>query len=123
MLAGALTHHEGALRASLRAVYGITDVRNPGCSLTELADYAAHLPAGCPLWLAIGGPAAWSSEVHALMAVEFRLRVLAWQKTDDGRRGINAPQPEEPPRYAHEVAAEEARTLNRVEKYLAQTRR
>lgn len=113
---------EGPLRAAMRAEYGV-DLRDPGMSLRDLADLAANLPLGCALYRAAGGPAAWSDEVHMLAAVEFRLRVLAWQKTEDGKRNRNQPKPLEPPKSAHEKQAEERELSRRAQAYLRRTGR
>lgn len=113
---------EGPLRAAMRAEYGV-DLSDPGMSLLDLADLAANLPLGCALYRAAGGPAAWSDEVHMLAAVEFRLRVLAWQKTEDGKRNRNQPKPLEPPKSAHEKQAEERELSRRAQAYLKRTGR
>lgn len=42
-----------------------------------------------------------------LAQVEYRLRVLAWQKTEDGSKGRNQPKPLDPPALAGEVKREE----------------
>lgn len=118
-LVGAL-EHEGALRAALRAEYGV-DLRDPGMSLLDLADLAANLPPGCALFRAAGGAMAWPPEVHMLAAVEFRLRVLAWQKTEDGKNGRNKPQPIDPPRLASEVEQEQQELSRRAQAYLRRT--
>ena len=101
---GAYAEQRDALRASLLAVYGMT-LSTPGCGLLELADLVAHLPPGCALWRAAGGPLAWSDEVHMLAKVEHGLRVLAWQKTEDGSKGRKPPKPLEPPTPAGQVRA------------------
>lgn len=113
---------EGPLRASLRAEYGV-DLRDPGMSLLDLADLAANLPPGCALYRATGGAIAWSDEIHMLAAVEFRLRVLAWQKTEDGKRGRNQPKPLEPPKSVHEKQAETRELSRRAQAYLKRTGR
>lgn len=121
VLIGAV-EHEGALRASVRAEYGM-DLRDPGVTLLDLADLVAGLPPGCALYRAIGGPLAWSDEVHMLAAVEFRLRVLAWQKTDDGSRGRNQPKPIDPPKSVYEKQAEQRELSRRAQAYLKRTGR
>lgn len=113
---------EGALRASLRAEYGV-DLRDPGMGVLDLADLAANLPHGCALYRAAGGPAAWSDEIHMLAAVEFRLRVLAWQKTKDGKNGTKVPEPMTPPPTAHEKQAKADKAASRREAYLRRTGR
>jgi len=56
-----------------------------------------------------------------LAAVEFRLRVLAWQKTEDGKKGRNQPTPIDPPKAAHEVEEEQKRLSSRAQAYLKRT--
>lgn len=53
------------------------------------------LPAGSALWRAYGGDMAISEEAHQLRLIEYRLRILAWQQTKDGRKGSNRPKPPE----------------------------
>lgn len=111
---------EGALRASLRAEYGV-DLRDPGMTALDLADLAANLPPGCALFRATGGDMAWSFETHMLAHVEFRLRVLAWQKTEDGKHGRNKPEPIKAPSSVYEKQAEEKRLSARAQAYLKRT--
>lgn len=111
---------EGPLRASLRSEYGV-DLRDPGMPLLDLADLAANLPPGCALYRATGGDMAWSAETHMLAAVEFRLRVLAWQKTEDGKHGRNKPEPIKAPPSVYEKQAEEKRLSARAQAYLKRT--
>lgn len=85
----------------------------------EIADLVAHLPPGCALWRAAGGPLAWSDDVHMLARVDYGVRVLAWMKTEDGAKGRNAPKPEEPPVPGNEAKAEEARMNARAEAWAA----
>jgi hypothetical protein len=124
MLAYALQQHEGALRASLQAVYGIrlSGVRSQMRAL-ELADLVAYLPDGCPLWQSVGGPRAWSPETHLLNLVEFRLRVLDWRKTNDGKHGHKAPKLHKPPPLAHEKQAEQTKQATRAAAWEARQRR
>lgn len=90
-------------------------------SLSDLADLTANLPPGCALWRSTGGPVAWSSETHMLAAVEFRLQVLAWQKTEDAKSGRNKPAPIDPPRPTHEIEHEQRELSRRAEAYLRRT--
>lgn len=99
-------------------MYGIRLSRHD-YGVLELADMVAHLPPGCALWRAAGGPLAWSDEVHMLSRVDYGVRVLAWMKTEDGSRGRNAPKPEEPPTPGNQVKAEEARMNARAEAWSA----
>lgn len=111
---------EGPLRASLRAEYGV-DLRDPGMTLLDLADLAANLPPGCALFRATGGDMAWTTEMHMSARIEYGLRVLAWQKTEDGKKGRNQPKPIDPPRPAHEVEAEKRELSRRAQAYLKRT--
>lgn len=112
----ALADFRAPLRASLRAEYGI-DLRAPGMWWTDLADLVANFPPGAQFWRVFGGPLAWSDEVHALMAVEYDLRILAWQKTEDGSKGRGQPKPTEPPPLAGQVEKTDERLTRRVEEY------
>ncbi|WP_420896778.1 DUF5361 domain-containing protein [Microbacterium oxydans] len=114
--------HEDALWASLHAVYGLRQ-SDHGLRVLELAGRVAHLPPGCALWRATGGPLAWTDETHMLSRVDYGVRVLAWMKTEDGQKGRNAPKPEEPPTVAGEVRAEEERMNARAEAWTARQAR
>ena len=87
-------------------------------SVPDLADLMLWLPPGCPLWIAVGGPMAWSAEERLLNAVEFRLRVLDWRKT----RGTK-PKPNSPPPYAVEGAVRERTDERKMKAYLRRQRR
>lgn len=83
MLAGVLNEHEGALRASLQTEYGLRLLdggrTDPARTPRELADYVEHLPTGCALGRAQGGPAAWPVEALVTRELEHSLRMVAWQ--------------------------------------------
>lgn len=116
LLAAALHDHLGPLRASFRAVYHLP-IQGHGLSLTEFSELVGSLPAGCAFWQSFGGPLARTEEAWELLRVEFRLRRLEWQQTEDGRKGRNAPQPPEHVPYAHEKRAEESVELSRAAKW------
>lgn len=73
----------------------------------ELADLVGFLPDGCALWRSTGGPRAWSEETHLLNLVEYRLRLLVWQKTEAGRKGNQKPELTKPPAHALEKRSEQ----------------
>lgn len=75
-------------------------------SLSDLADLVVWLPAGAPLWASIGGPASITVESEELRWLDYRLRVLAWLKTDDGAKGRNQPPAPKRLKYASERDAE-----------------
>jgi hypothetical protein len=118
VLAGALENHEGPLRASLQAEYGIRVLRDgrtePERTLTEVADYVAGLPNGCALWRATGGPIALSDEGHFLREAIYRLEVIDWHANQSKGQ---APTRIELPRPAHEVRAEEAKNSAKAQNY------
>lgn len=105
ILSEALCRHRPALRASLRAEYMI-DLRTPGVGWDDAADLVAWLPAGAALWASMGGPASVSMETEILRWVDYRLKVLAWQPTKDGREGRNQPKPPQKLKAARERDAE-----------------
>jgi hypothetical protein len=86
----------------MRTSYGI-DIAAPGMPLGELADHVMWLPAGCPLWQSMGGPASVTMEAELLRWIDYRLRVLAWQNTKDAKDGRNPPAPPAPLRFKGEV--------------------
>ena len=112
---GALVEHKDALEASLQAVYGIR-LSAHDYGVLELANRVAHLPPGCALWRASGGPLAWSDEQHMLAEIEFGIRVLAWYKTKDGQNDQNRPKPQEPPLPAGQVRQDEERRSEKAER-------
>ena len=120
MLVGALSDEEGALRASLQAVYGIRLLpggrTEPYRSPAEVGDLVANLPPGCALWVATGGPLAWTAETHMLAMVEFATRQQVWMQTKDGQDGKNRPKPISPPKSVREVEAGRERNRARAER-------
>ena len=112
-LSEAYSRHEAALRASLRAEYQIRDIRTE--SVRDLPGLVAWLPDGCALWRSMGGPKAWSAETAMLHRVEYRLCILAWQKTESGSKGLNQPVPPTPPPYAGEAERSDREMSKRAE--------
>lgn len=82
--------------------------------LIELCDYVGNLPAGCAMWQSIGGPMAWSEQMHLLNLIEYRVRVADWRQTQDGQKNRNQPKLQTPPPYAHEKRAEQTRQSARA---------
>lgn len=64
-----------------------------------------QIPAGGQLWQATGGSRAWSDTYAGLIANHHGLRVLEWRQTEDGQKGRNAPDPEQPPAFYTDVDA------------------
>lgn len=95
------------MRASLRATYGLdlrTIVETRRITVGDLTDLIIWLPAGCPLWQDVGGPASLTGEERMLRAVEYRLRDLTWIQAGGKKAGKRPEPPQEPP-YAHEKRA------------------
>lgn len=103
-------------------MYGIR-LSAHGYGVLELADLVVHLPPGCALWRAAGGPLAWSDETHMLTRIDHGIRVLAWMKTEDGAKGRKPPKAEEPPRLDREVNADEAKMSAKAEAWAARQAR
>lgn len=61
------------------------------------------------MWQSIGGPMAWSEQIHMLNIMEFQLRVANWRNTEEGQKNRNPPKVQTPPPYSHEKRAEETR--------------
>ena len=117
---GAL-EHESALRASLQGEYQLRllpDYRTePERTLSELADYVAHLPPGCALWREVGGVLALTTEAQLTREVVFRLDGLAYQNAGgQGRKPERLPLP-------RAAAEERAEKRERDERMAAKARR
>ena len=61
--------------------------------LRDVAAWAAHLPPESATARALDPHWQRSNEVELLRVMEHGIRVLAWQRTEDGKRGRNAPEP------------------------------
>lgn len=101
----------GALRSDLRSVYGLSlnDLYRGDLGVLEASDYARHLPPGSAVWRELGGPNAWTDEVHMLSVVEHNTRILWWLKTKDGSKGGDPPKMLEPPTSKLAEAVQESR--------------
>lgn len=91
-------HHEGALRASLQAEYGLRLLpyaggrTEPHRDPFELGDYVEHLPPGCALMRAFGGEAAWSVEAMLIRENEYTQRVIAAGEKASKQQRIPLPE-------------------------------
>lgn len=93
MLANLLGNHEGELRADFQRFYGLNlDGMGIDYSVTHAAALAANLPRESATVRAVVPEAAWSDETYLLSAIEYDLRVLAWQNSKDGSKGRNRPK-------------------------------
>ena len=77
--------------------YGLSlDEMGGAFSVRDAASMVACLPSGSALCRARGD--GWSEGERLLASIEFSMRVLRWQPTEDGRRGRNQPRFMESPR-------------------------
>jgi hypothetical protein len=87
------------LRADFRRYYhlDLLDMWRDGLSVQEVSGLAVYLPPGSLTWQRIGGPGAWTPELHLLAAIEYADRYVAWTKTADSKHG-KPPEPIKPPK-------------------------
>ncbi|MFT4081191.1 MAG: DUF5361 domain-containing protein [Nocardioides sp.] len=95
MLARLLSEHRGPLAADLRRYYNLTlaHLADYGIPAREIADYVAHLPYDAATRRALDDDWWITPEIAFQRLIELDLRVLAWQRTEDGQKGRNPPKP------------------------------
>lgn len=93
VLAGLRRRRLPELRADFRQHYGV-GLGELGRSLpvSEAADLAANLPACARCASPEGWDAGWDDGTWLLARIEHALRVLAWQRSEDGAAGENYPE-------------------------------
>lgn len=69
-----------------------------------VASLAAQLPAESRCMRALNPSLEWTLDQYLLAAIEYDLRVLAWQNSADGQKGRNAPKPPQTPARRAEIA-------------------
>jgi len=98
VLAALLGNHPGELRADFQRFYGLSvDGMGTDYSVAHAAALAAHLPRESACVRAVAPEAAWDDATYLLAAIEYDLRVLAWQNSKDGAKGRNKPRPVQTP--------------------------
>lgn len=110
-----MQHHRGALRASLKSVYGVDLSRARELPLVEVIDLVIWLPPGCPLWLATGGPASLTGEEQQLRGVVYVLQVILYKL--GGNKG-KRPEPPKDPEYDHERRARDVLESKKGQRWL-----
>lgn len=111
MLAGALGNHPDELRADFQRFYGL-NLDGMGVEYTHAhaAALCACLPPDSAVTRAQNPAALWSDATYLLSAIEYDLRVLAWQNTKDGSKGIRPPRRMQTPADVARVARKMERT-------------
>lgn len=88
-------------------------------NLFDAADLAANLPPGSAVWREHGGPMAWTQADHFAAAQLHAMNVANWQRTKDGSKGSNPPQPLEPPKSKSDRDKDAARLNAKAQAFLA----
>lgn len=106
MLACLLARHPDELRADFQRFYGLSlggmGVDYP---ISHAASLAVCLPRESATVRAECPEAAWDDSTYLLAAIEYDLRVLAWQNSKDGAKGKNKPKPVQTPADVARIAA------------------
>lgn len=115
-----LTEYPEELEADLASEYGVdlVDLWRGGLTLRRAAVLATQLPAGSRVWQSAGGPKAWADEYQALMVVEWRLQILDWRQTEDGSKGKNPPDMQEPPPFVGDEQAKASKQDLRAREFM-----
>ena len=93
MLAGMLKRHPCELRADFQRYYGLNlDDLGTAYTYRHAADLAACLPRESSTIRAESPALEWTEQEYMLWSIEYSLRVLRWQNTEDGRKGRNKPE-------------------------------
>lgn len=86
------------LRADFQETYNLNlDRMGVDYSYSHAAILVGQLPRSSRVISAICPDAEWDQATWFLSSIEHGIRVLIWQNTRDGSRGVNAPQPVKAP--------------------------
>ena len=111
MLACLLARHPDELRADFQRFYGLNlDGMGVDYSTLHAALLAACLPRESATVRAERPEATWGDDTYLLAAIEYDLRVLAWQNSRDGAKGKNRPKPVQTPADVARIAAKVGNT-------------
>lgn len=89
-----LGNHPSELRADFQRYYNLNlDGMGNDYTVTHAAALAVNLPSDSAVLKAMYPRNGWTTTEYLLHAIEFNLRVLAWQNTKDGAKGIRKPKP------------------------------
>ena len=88
-----LVRHPGELYADFRQFYGVDfDKLRGEIGEIRTADLAAQLPIESRSIRALKPELAWTHQEWLMWSLEYHVRVLTWQNTENGRKGRNKPQ-------------------------------
>lgn len=94
----------------MQQYYGLNlDGMGSEYSHAHAACCAAQLPAGARVWR--GTCAEWQTSDYLLWSMEYHLRIMAWQRTEDGAKGINKPRPIESPAQHEQLERQYAESM------------
>lgn len=77
-----------------------------------------QLPAGARIWQATGGPKAWKSDDWFNSKIFHALNIANWQRTENGRKGTNAPKEPKPPEYTLMRERRELRMDRKAQRFI-----
>ena len=98
LLARLLNERPGELRADFQRYYGLNiDGMGVDYTMIHAADLAAHLPMESATMRAEAPELEWTMAEYLLASIEYSLRVLRWQNTEDGQKGVRHPRPIDTP--------------------------
>lgn len=97
-LAEVETRYPDELRADFQQTYGLNiDGMGEDYSFAHAAVLMSQLPSDSRLARKLDPDSEWSQDTFFLAAIEYDLRVLAWQNTKDAQKGRGAPKPPKTP--------------------------
>lgn len=124
MLARALEEHGGAVRADFQQYYGLNiDEMGEAYSTLHAAELLVELPGESRVKRIYSDDGPWTFD-RTLMALAVNaLNVLVWQRTKDGSKGRNRPEPIGPFARPRRRALEgEAMTIEELDALLSMPR-
>lgn len=108
-----LREHPDEVTADMRQYYGLdVAAMGDGYSVLHAAALVSQLPRSSRTVRAVDERATWGDSEALLSLIEYQLRVIAWQNTEDGAKDRNRPRPIPVPGVA-EAKAKRAREFDR----------
>jgi hypothetical protein len=89
-----LAKHPSELYADFQQYYGVDfDKLRGEIGELRIADLAAQLPIESRSFRVLKPELTWTMHDWLMWSIEYSLRVLIWQNTEDGSKGRNKPKP------------------------------